>query len=186
MIFVIDTSTWISLVKYYKPFDINSAIYNFFKQKIVNGEFLILSEVAQECSFVAKSMVTKELDFISDSSLIIKTANLIPDKKFYNLLDNQFCNKQQKRILEDFEIEVLTNNYLQDADSKIILKAIQLKKEQQEVTIVTEETATSNDNKLFKKIPAICNILEIDCIGLPQLIKDFKTEISILIENPRK
>jgi hypothetical protein len=56
MRFIIDTSTWVSLVKYYKPFDNSSVIYDFFKQKIKDGEFILLSEVSLECSFVSKKL----------------------------------------------------------------------------------------------------------------------------------
>lgn len=39
--------------------------------------------------------------------------------------------------------------------------------------LVTEETESSNDNKLFKKIPAICKELEIETITLPELIAKY-------------
>ncbi len=182
MKYIIDTSTWISLVKYYKPFDSSSVIYDFFRKKVENGDFIILSEVSVECSFVAKKIVVNELDFISEKKLITKTTDLIPTKTFYNLLENQFCNQSQKRRLDEVEIENLTNKYLRDADSKIILKAIQLEKNNESAFIVTEETSANNDNKLFKKIPAICSIIDLNCIGLPELLEQFNSEISILIK----
>jgi hypothetical protein len=43
-------------------------------------------------------------------------------------------------------------------------------KNEEQVVLVTEETESSNDNKLFKKIPAICNMLEIVTMTLPELI----------------
>ncbi len=39
--------------------------------------------------------------------------------------------------------------------------------------LVTEETESSNDNKLFKKIPAICKELEIETMTLPELIAKY-------------
>ncbi len=183
MTYIIDTSTWITLVKYYKPFDNSSTIYDFFRQKVLNGDFIVLTEVSIECSYVAKKIVINELDFITDKKIITKTTDLIPTKAFYNMLDNQFCNQLQKKRLDEIEIESLTNKYLKDADSKIILKAIQYKKSKEDICIVTEETSANNDNKLFKKIPAICSILDIDCIGLPELMENYNSEISILIKN---
>ena len=184
MRFIIDTSTWVSLVKYYKPFDNSSVIYDFFKQKIKDGEFILLSEVSNECSFVSKKIVIKELDFITNKKLITKTTELLPTNKFYNLLENQFCNQFQKRLLNETEIENLTNEFLKEADAKIILKAIEITKTlDNEITIVTEETTSNNDNKLFKKIPAICKELNIDCIGLPKLIENFNKDISIMIKS---
>lgn len=184
MRFIIDTSTWVSLVKYYKPFDNSSVIYDFFKQKIKGGEFILLSEVSLECSFVSKKIVIKELDFITNTKFITKTTELLPTKKFYNLLENQFCNQLQKRLLTETEVENLTNIFLKEADAKIILKAIEISKTlDNEITVVTEETTSNNDNKLFKKIPAICKELNIDCIGLPKLIEIFNKDISIMIKN---
>ncbi len=184
MRFIIDTNTWVSLVRYYKPFDKNSVIYDFFKRKIKDGKFILLSEVSMECSYVSKKIVQKELDFITDKQFITKTANLLPTKKFYNLLDNQFCNQFQKRLLSDTDIESLTNEFLKSADAKIILKSIEISKTlDNRITVVTEETSSNNDNKLFKKIPSICKELNIECIGLPKLIEFFNKEINVQIKN---
>lgn len=184
MRFIIDTSTWVSLVKYYKPFDNSSVIYDFFKQKIKDGEFILLSEVSKECSYVSRKIVVKELDFVSEKKLITKTLNLLPNRKFYNLLENQFCNQFQKRLLNEIEIENFTNDFLKSADAKIILKAIEIIKTlDSEIIIITEETISNNDNKLFKKIPSICKELNIECIGLPELFEKYSSDISILIKN---
>lgn len=183
MKYIIDTSTWVSLVRYYKPFDNSSIIYDFFKQKIENDDFLLLNEVSLECSFVSKSLVTKELDFVLYKTLITKTSDLLPSKKFYNLLENQFCNSFAKRQLEDYEIEQLTEDFVKSADAKIVMKALAAKSIDNNITIVTEETTSNNDNKLFKKIPIMCSLINVDCINLPQLIIKFDNEISIRINN---
>jgi len=92
MEYIIDTCTWVSLIRYYKPFDKGSIIYDFFKRKIEDKEIILLKEVS-------------------------------------------------------------------------------------------EETVSNNDNKLFKKIPAICSILQIKYLKLPEFIKKFDKEISITINN---
>lgn len=183
MEYIIDTSTWVSLIRYYKPFDTGSVIYDFFKRKIENKEFVLLNEVSMECSYVSNGFVAKELDFIKDNKFITKTANILPSKKFYNLLENQFCNTFQRRNLQDFEIENLTESFIKSADAKIIMTALEEKKQGQEIVVVTEETITNNDNKLFKKIPAMCSALDIKCVRLPELIKMFDNEILIGITN---
>jgi len=43
----------------------------------------------------------------------------------------------------------------------------------EEVILVTEETESGNDNKLFKKIPAICKELNIPTMTLPELIERY-------------
>ncbi|ADZ12870.1 hypothetical protein RIA_1806 [Riemerella anatipestifer RA-GD] len=55
-------------------------------------------------------------------------------------------------------------------------------KSEPDVYLVTEETAESNDNKLFKKIPAMCNELNIQCIALPKLLKIYEKDISVLFK----
>ncbi len=52
-----------------------------------------------------------------------------------------------------------------------------------QITVVTEETSSNNDNKLFKKIPSICKELNVECIGLPKLIELFNKEINVQIKN---
>lgn len=47
--------------------------------------------------------------------------------------------------------------------------------------LVTEETESSNDNKLFKKIPAICKELEIETMSLPELLVKYDN-INIIFE----
>lgn len=183
MKYIIDTSTWVSLVRYYKPFDFDSTIYKFFKDKIDKQEFILLSEVSSECSFIAKKIVVEELDYILSKDCITKTSDILPTKKFYNLLENQFSNSFQRRQLEDYEIESLTNDFMKSADARIIMKAMNDIKLGGETTVVTEETTANNDNKLFKKIPSICSALEIKCITLPSLIKIFDKELLVEIRN---
>ena len=182
MEYIIDTSTWISLIRYYKPFDVGSVIYDFFKRKIENNEFVVLAEVSKECGYLSGGLVVKELDYINDKNFITKTSSILPTKKFYNLLENQFCNAFERRQLEDYEVESLTERFIKSADAKIIMTTIAKKKVlSKEVVVVTEETTTSNDKKLFKKIPAMCSALDIECLKLPELIKRFDKEISIAV-----
>ena len=124
------------------------------------------------------------MDFVIDKRFITKTTSLLPTKKFYKLLENQFCNQFQKRLLSDTDIESSTNDYLKSADAKIILKSIEISKTlDYQITVVTEESSSNNDHKLFKKIPSICKEINIECIGLPKLIKLFNKEIDVRIKN---
>ena len=61
---------------------------------------------------------------------------------------------------------------MNSADMKLILTSLNFKKDfsTEDVFLVTEETEISNDNKLFKKIPAICSQLDIQTINIQQLI----------------
>lgn len=183
MEYIIDTCTWVSLIRYYKPFDKGSIIYDFFKRKIEDKEIVLLKEVSEECKYISKGIVVQELDFIKDDNFITRTSNMLPTKKIYNLLENQFCNTFRRRNLEDYEIDSLTQSFIKSADAKIIMTAMARKKQGKEIIVVSEETVSNNDNKLFKKIPAICSILQIKYLKLPEFIKKFDKEISITINN---
>jgi hypothetical protein len=53
---------------------------------------------------------------------------------------------------------------------KQVILVLNFKNKGEQVILVTEETEGSNDNKLFKKIPAICKELDIETMTLPELI----------------
>ena len=77
---------------------------------------------------------------------------------------------RRQRKLTETEFEGQKNSFLNEADMKQIILCLNLIKDGEKVVLVTEETEISNDNKLFKKIPAICKELGIDTMTLPQLI----------------
>lgn len=179
---LIDTSSWLALVRYYLPFDEVEVFPIFLQNKLSTNDLIVIDKVQQECSFISQGIVVESIDILKDKKNLTKTDFLIPSKKFYNQLENNFCISAQKRKLTDTQFDNAKENFLKSADAKIVLQAIELKnKENMDVVVVTEETKTSNDNKVFKKIPAICKMLDINCITLPQLIEKFDSEIKISI-----
>ncbi len=60
------------------------------------------------------------------------------------------------------------------ADMRQIILGLNLQKGGEEVILITEETESSNDNKLFKKIPAICKELDIETLTLPELLTKYE------------
>ena len=185
---IIDTNSLLSLVRYYLPFDKYEILYNFIKNKIQSGEIIIIDKVHQQCSFISKGIILKELDFLDDKDF--KKASKIPynteltiapnTKKFFHLLNSVFVNsvvKKAKNITE-VEFEILKTSHLKDADMKLVLLALNFNTEE-DVYIVTEETSESNDNKLFVKIPAMCRELGLKCITLPALIKLYQDDFEL-------
>jgi len=181
---VIDTSSLLSLDRYYLPFDKKSVLINFFKERISVGEIIIIDKILEECEFVSKGLVVKTLSFLKEKSFLkenklpINTEYVLPPSpiKFYRQVDNQFINGIIKNKLSPVEYENRKNDFLNSADMKLILFCLNLKKEDsiEEIFLITEETEDSNDSKVFKKIPAICNILEIETMTLPQLFEKYK------------
>ena len=175
---IIDTSSLLALVRYYLPFDTNNTLKDYFNQKFDSGEILILDKVYEEATYISHGVIIKELPFINDKSKHIKTTEILPNSTFFNLLENQFCDKDIKKLkdISDTEFELEKSKYLNNADAKMILYALRIK--QDNPILVTEETRNSNDNKLFKKLPENCYNVNIECCNLPFLLKEhFKLNI---------
>jgi hypothetical protein len=176
MIVAIDTSSFVMLARYYLPFD-RGVLFNFFKSKIETGEFIVLDKVYQECLYTAKGIVTDTLDYLKEKSNQIKTVDLLPSQKFFNQVENQFINGSAKNLLTAVEFEERKDNFLESADAKLILFCLKQKGTIEEVLLITEESEISNDNKAFKKLPAICKMLEIQVKTLPDLLKLYNINI---------
>jgi len=170
---VIDTSSLISLVRYYLPFDKEGKLFETIQSKVELGEIIVLDKVVEECSYFSGGSVVAKLAFLLEKKNQEKTTELFPNKTIFNMVDNQFVNAAIRRKLSDIEFESNKNRFLESADAKIILYSIAKKKLGDDILVVTEESAVNNDNKAFKKIPAICEILGINCISLPQLLQTY-------------
>lgn len=88
-------------------------------------------------------------------------------------MNSVFVNTPIRRKLTDVEFENQKNSFIESADMKQVILALNLKNKGEQAVLVTEETESSNDNKLFKKIPAICKELEIETMTLPELIAKY-------------
>lgn len=177
---VIDTNSLLSLVRYYLPFDKKGVLFQFFKKKFEIGEIIIIDKVLQECTYNSKGIVIIILDYLNDKTFLktakvpYKTDSLLAPSpaKLLRQVENQFVNTvvRKQRKLTDTEFENQKNAFLNDADMKQIILCLNLLKDGEKVVLVTEETENSNDNKLFKKIPAICKELNIETLTLPKLL----------------
>lgn len=168
-----DTSSLLALVRYYLPFDDSRTLKKKIQSKFESGEILLLDKVLAESKYVAQGVILKELEFIDPKSpLLVKTVDLVPSRKFYNFLENSFCNKDIVRLkgITDVEFELEKTRFLATADANLILYALSIK--ENAPIIVTEETKSSNDSKVFKKIPENCKSIDIACCSLPQFLKD--------------
>jgi len=180
---VIDTNSLLSLVRYYLPFDKKGVLFQFIKKKIEKGEILIIDKVFEECTYNSKGIVISTLDYLNDKDFLksakvpLKTDSLLAPSpaKFIRQVENQFVNTivRKQRKLTDTEFENQKNTFLNNADMKQIILCLNLQQEGEKVVLVTEETESSNDNKLFKKIPAICKELNIDTLTLPELLEKY-------------
>ena len=116
---IIDTSSLLSMVRYYLPFDNQGILFNLIREKIEIGEIVILDAVLQECRYVSKKLVVNNLTYLFDKEfqknfrIPVKTDELLPlaPKKFLGMLQNQFiANHFQYRKLNSAEFEVKKRN----------------------------------------------------------------------------
>lgn len=176
---VIDTTSLVSFVRYYLPFDKQDKLKLLLSEKFEHGELIVLDKVFDESRFVAKGIVIKELDFLNKTSKHVKTNLILPQPKFFNILDNQLCYGAQKNKLSITQFEIERNRFLETADAKLVLYCNNNSSPTDKPILVTEESRTDNDSKLFKKLPEICNVLNIDHCSLPVLLKEhFKIKLS--------
>lgn len=188
---VIDTSSLLSLVRYYLPFDKKNILFDIFKAKIANGEILVIDKIIEECEYTSKGIVLEILEFLKDKTfnktnkLPVNTEFILPPApaKFYRMVDNNFVVMVQRARLSETQYDSLKNDFMNSADMKMILTSLNLKMEHPttEIILVTEETEISNDHKVFKKIPAICSQLDIQTMNIQQLIEKFE-DINIEIK----
>lgn len=178
---IIDTSSLLSLVRYYLPFDQKAKLFDFIKSEFENGNLILIDSVYEECLYTTQGLVLKSLDYLDDKDfkknfkLPFKTKDLLPPstKKFYNLLNDNFRTPLSRR-LNEVEFEERKKEFLQTADARMIILALIKISAKEDVVIVTEESENSNDNKDFKKIPAICKILDINVMTLPEILKVYQ------------
>ncbi|NOZ34732.1 MAG: DUF4411 family protein [Chlorobi bacterium] len=153
---VIDTSSLLALVRYYLPFDNDGTLFDLIKNKITNKEIIIIDKVAKESKFVSKGIILEKLEYLKKKEVRVSTVDILPTKRFYNQLENQFVYGVAKNRLNEAEYEKMKEDFLESADAKLILYALKYNKENDmfkddKIIIVTEETSAENDNKFIKK-----------------------------------
>ena len=167
---LVDTSSFVALARYYLPFDTSGRLSGLVEAKCKSGEIVLLDAIYDECRAHAKGLAVTSMPYLAEKERIVLTNNLIPTKKFLNMLEHQFCDQtvRSNRQINDAEFEVEKTAHLESGDGRLLLYA-ELAHDP-ELIVVTEETASANDNKLFKKIPACCKELNIESVGLPEFI----------------
>ncbi len=156
---IIDTSSLLSLVRYYLPFDNKTKLFDFIKNEFENGNIIIIDAVYQECEYTSKGIILKTLDYLKNKDfkknykIPFKTKDLLPPstKKFYNLLNDNFRTPLSKK-LNEAEFEERKKDFLETADARMIILALNKKREKEDIFIITEETEAGNDNKTFNTI----------------------------------
>ncbi|MBL0323019.1 MAG: DUF4411 family protein [Ignavibacteria bacterium] len=180
---LIDTSSLLSLVRYYLPFDGRKKMHDFFKDKMSAKEIVLIDRVFEECRYTAGGTVLSSVSclgdsaFLKDCKLPFSTKHIVaPDtKQFLHHVNNTFVNAPVRRKLSDDQFETEKLGFLAGADMGLVMMCMEYRNQNkgETVLLVTEETEGSNDRKVFKKLPAICQVLNLETITLPTLLQRY-------------
>ncbi len=184
--YLIDTSSLVSLARYYSPFDDRRILYNFMLSSIKKERFIILEAVLDEVNLVAGRIVVRELSFLRRNQVrnqiyparIIGNVNVEPPELHRRINETWFYRDRKNDLIDAEGWEAFNsekNELIAKADFQLILHALQ---NRSSYTIVTEETDRPNDGKLEKKIPRICRQERIECINIPALLREFNISAS--------
>lgn len=99
----------------------------------------------------------------------------MPGESLLRDLENRLCYVARKNTLTEVQFENRKKEFLNSADAKLILFCISNKDSLnlEKVILVTEETKTDNDNKVFKKLPDLSDLLNIEHCNLPLLLEKY-------------
>lgn len=180
MITLIDTSSLVALARYYQPFDTEKVLFSYIEKEVFEGRMIILDKVAEEAKYTARGLAINYLSFLSDKENVYNSDSLIPSKRFYSMLDSSFVVHSVKKLLDDSLFEERRTSYLKSADAALVIFA-ESYNGLDPVQIVTEESSSSNDGKLFQKIPQICGQLSIKTMRLPDYLKECD-EVEVVVK----
>ena len=171
MIGIIDTSSLLAITRYYLSLKDERDLLRFIESKFRGGELILLSTIKSEASRAQKGIVMEAMRFLDEAELCIKDNDLLPPapRKFSNQLDNNLCVPLQKKILTDEQYALQKEAYMQSGDIKMVLYALNNPKS--DPVIITEETPLSNDGKLFRKLPAVCDFLGIKHMSIVEWLR---------------
>ena len=191
MLALIDTCSLLRLCQYYIPFDRDNKLQDFLSAQYYAKNLQIIDAVYEESSYMQKGKILKTLSFIKRDECP-DTSELSISKRISNMIDNQFCNKLIKKKLErNFKDDWPTlydqqkQIFMKSGDFRLILFAEYIKrligndlfKNEDEALIVTDESTSENDGKLFRKLPNCCQESKLEHLCLVDYLKVCKVEI---------
>lgn len=172
---LVDSSSLVALARYYRPFDTTNVIDDYLRANIASGSIIVLDKVFDEIKYLSNGLAVTAFPCLTNKHIVVSTKDLMPNRKFFNMLDNNFVDNAVKRRRFNDDIEGYNNekeNYLKGADCALIVYAINNSTELDPIQILTEESRTQNDNKLFRKIPFICHQINIKTITTADFLKE--------------
>lgn len=184
MEYYFDTSSLVTLARYYHPFDKSGGLYGFLQAKFQEKEIVILDAILNEVRFTSQGLALKIYTFIEENKdLIVDTRELMPysTKKFDNMVNNNFSIAALVRNIGADNFSVMKQQFLNSGDGKLVLTMFNRLHDDKDaaVCIVTEESRYGNDGKVFKKIPALCDVVDAKCMTVVDYLAQTPFEVTI-------
>lgn len=169
---IIDTCSLVSLAKQYLPLDNVNCIEPFVTTEIKEGRLIILDSIQEECKYVSGGIVMEKFPVLKDNSFVINTEKIVPrsPRTFFNKLDNNYCVSLIKKTLTTDQYERQKIDFLSTGDGRMILYINNMVQEKS-ITVITEESRSQNDAKLFKKLPLILDQMDVKAITVSDYLK---------------
>ena len=168
MAIVVDTCSLVMIAKNYLPLDEDGRMVAFIEQAFVNKELLLLDTILGEARGISKGVVLEKMKFLDDKNIVINTTDMLPlsPRRFDNMVDNNFCIRLLKKDFNDEQYIQQKEEFMKSGDAKILIYCWSKQNNQPDIfvdyCVMTEETRTQNDGKLFKKLPMLCDFLNVN------------------------
>ena len=176
---VIDTSSLLMLARYFHPFDDDKVLAHKIQQGFMSKSLILLQSVFEESDRVAQQLVVKTFAFLTDKELSKVKNNQLLEETMHYRLDNNWAIPNQKGKFSNEEYTQQKSEYIKTADFQLVYYAI----EHENTRIITEESRSQNDGKLFKKIPIICQEEKIPCKNISELLQELGLETNYQFSN---
>ena len=167
--FLIDASSLRALVRYFFLFDRADVLKEFIRRCFEQDTIILHEQVWREVKYLRGR--AQPLGFITEGKAVGTEIN---PARLAKRGQGPWMNAAKHKKMSQEEREIAYQNFTKEADYHLIAFCLQNRRTNpgQEFIIVTEETSHPNDNKDFKKIPAICKIEGIRCINLVEMLRD--------------
>lgn len=177
MIGIVDTSSLVAIARYYLSIKDGERLLRFLEAKFESRELILLSSIHKEASLVQGGIAISKMEFLNNQDWRIKDDDLLPPapKKFSNQMDNNVCVTKMKERLSAEAYAIQKEVYMRTGDARMLLYA--LNNMDLSPCIITEETRYVNDGKLFKKLPAICEIINVKYMSITEWLSLNHAEI---------
>ena len=188
---VIDTCSVVNFFRYYY-FDkkhggqINKKLIDFFISKINADEIIIIDKVDVELQKWSdySSMRERIREKTADTAFLSSKVLSLSDKYFIEENERRvmagFVNKDDGKIAVQLEREKFENKH---ADLFLVAYCRHINDSGDEAVLITEETNSKESQKLYPKIPTICNNEHIIPYGIPYLLfEKYRKQLKFSLE----